>query len=62
MKYSIRLTIKEKINIWLDLCEFSSGLMESAMPKRELNKRLARMRSEHLERDRIVLEKIGKLK
>ncbi|MBT9145599.1 hypothetical protein B9J77_04185 [candidate division NPL-UPA2 bacterium Unc8] len=62
MKHNIRLSTKEKINIWLDLCEFSSGLMESTMSKKELNRKLEKMRSEHLKRDRIMLEKIGRLK
>jgi pectate lyase len=61
MKHNTKLTTKEKINIWIDLCEFSSGLMESAMSKKELKKRLKRIRSEHLRRDKIILEKIGRL-
>lgn len=62
MKHNIRLTTKERINIWLDLCEFSSRLMEKTMSKKELNRKVERMRSEHLRRDKIILEKIGRLK
>ncbi len=62
MKHDIRLSTKEKINIWLDLCEFSSRLMESTISKKECNDRVKRMRNEHLKRDRIILEKIGGLK
>ena len=62
MKHNVKLTIKEKINIWLDLCEFSSKLMESAISKKECNDRMKRMRDEHLKRDRIILEKIGGVK
>jgi hypothetical protein len=62
MRHNIKLSIKEKINIWLDLCEFSLRLMESSMSKKELNKRLKKMRNEHLKRDRVILENLGKLK
>jgi hypothetical protein len=62
VKHKLKLTTKEKINIWLDLCDFSFRLMEKTMSRDELNRKLERMRSEHLKKDRIIWEKIGRLK
>ena len=62
MRHNIRLSTEEKINIWLDLCEFSLMLMQKTMSKKKLNEKMERMRSEHLKRNRIILEKIGRLK
>lgn len=62
MRYNIKLSTKEKINIWLDLCEFSLVLTEKTLSRRELDSKMESMRNEHLKRDKIILEKVGGLK
>lgn len=62
MQHDLRLSSKEKIEIWLDLCDFSFKLMRAALSKRELKKRLNQMRRAHLEDDYLILSKLAKLK
>jgi len=62
MKHKLKLFAREKINIWLDLCEFSTMLMKKTMSEKKLNEKMERIRIEHLKRDRTILEKIGRLK
>ena len=62
MKHNVRLSVKEKINIWLDLCEFTLALTKKVLSGKELNDKMKRMRAEHLKRNRLILEKMGRLK
>ena len=61
MQHRLKLTVREKIKIWLDLCDFSWRIMKSALSKADLKKRLEMMRKEHIEDDRRILRRLGKL-
>jgi len=60
MQHNIRLSVQEKIKIWLDLCDFSYKLMEQNLSKKELHERLKKLREEHLRNDVQMLKKIFK--
>ncbi|MBI4801655.1 MAG: hypothetical protein HY796_03930 [Elusimicrobia bacterium] len=62
MQHKIKLTAREKINIWLDLCDFSFRLMKNALSVTELEKRLKKIRQAHLKEDRLFLLKLAGLK
>jgi len=62
MQHRIKLTAREKINIWLDLCDFSFRLMKSTLNITELEKRLKKIRRAHLKEDRLLLLKWAGLK
>ena len=55
MKHKLKLTNKEKIKIWLDLCDFSFNLMRKALGSHKLAGKLQRIRELHLKEDRNML-------
>jgi hypothetical protein len=59
MKHFVKFNREEKINIWLDLCDFTFRLMANSLDERQLEKRLARMREEDLKRHREFLSRLG---
>ena len=60
MRHKVKYTKKEKIMIWLDLCDFSYKLMKSALGGKKLRERLEKMRKEHLENDHRILKGLAK--
>lgn len=62
MRHKIKLSVKEKIRRWLELCDFSFKLMQRALTPKELAKRLREMREEHLKRDSRILRNLAKVK
>lgn len=61
MKHSVRFSKEEKINIWLDLCDFTFRLMASSLDKRQLENRLSRMREEDVKSHREFLSRLGNI-
>jgi len=59
MRHEVKYTQKEKFKIWLDLCDFTYKLMQSALSPAELKKKRERMRERHLEENQRVLEVLG---
>jgi hypothetical protein len=55
MRHRVKLTREEKAKIWLELCDFSFRLMQSALRSGQLAARLKRMRELHLEKDKRML-------
>ena len=63
MRHRVKLTREEKAKIWLELCDFSFRLMQSALTPGQLAARLARMRKLHREKDErllLALSRTGK--
>jgi len=61
MKHSVRFSKEEKINIWLDLCDFTFRLMAGSLDKRQLENRLSRMREEDVKSHREFLSRLGNI-
>lgn len=53
---------EEKINIWLDLCDFTFQLMKSSLPRAKLRERLKEIREAHLKEDQLILSKLARIK
>lgn len=62
MRHDVKHTKEEKARIWLDLCDFTYKLMQSALTPAELAKKRKIMRERHLEENRRVLEVLGGVK
>jgi hypothetical protein len=62
MRHPLKLTREEKINIWLDLCDFSFKFLKSNLSAAKLQKRLRIIRQEHLRDDYLLLSKLADLK
>ncbi len=59
MKHEINLTPEDRVQAWLDLCDFSLRLMESALSPSRLEERFRRMREENLRGHREFLRRLG---
>jgi len=55
-------SLEEKINIWLDLCDFTFKLISATLSPTELRKKLKKMREVHLRQDYLLLSKIARIK
>ena len=62
MKHLVKFNSREKIHIWLDLCDFTSRLMAAGLNKEQLDKRLRRMREETVKGHQGFLARLGKIK
>ncbi len=62
MRHPLKLTNEEKINIWLDLCDFTFHLTKSTLSSRELKEKLKRNRQVHLKDDYLILSRLARLK
>ena len=62
MQHKLKATAREKINIWLDLCDFTFHLMQNNLSAEELSNRLKKIRQAHLKKDYLILSKLAKLK
>ncbi len=61
MRHELNLTVKERINIWLDLCDFSLRLMKTNLSLKQFNMKLYRIREKHLRDDYKLLIKWSEL-
>lgn len=62
MRHRIKLNIKERINRWLELCDFSYYLMKKALSPSRFKKRFERLREEHLQKDYKILQGWARIK
>ncbi|MCS7151444.1 MAG: hypothetical protein NZ928_03550 [Endomicrobia bacterium] len=60
MQHRLKLSQKQKFEIWLDLCDFSYKVMRQNLSKKELEKKLKLIRKKHIEKDLEMLNKIFK--
>lgn len=61
MKHEVELSAEERVQAWLDLCEFNLRLMESALDRPRLEERFSRMREDDLRGHREFLRRLGEL-
>lgn len=62
MRHKQKLSLKEKIRRWLELCDFTYSLMKRNLSPKEFEMKLERLRQEHLERDYRLLRNLAKVK
>lgn len=62
MRHPLKLNREEKIEAWLNLCDFTFLLMKKMLSKKEFNERLKKIREEHLEADYLFLTNLAILK
>jgi len=62
MRHKLKLSVRERIRAWLDLCDFSFRLMRGALGEKGLRKKIEKLRLEHLTKDRIILQGWAKIK
>lgn len=48
MKHAVKLSPQDKAQVWIDLCDFSLRLMESALDRSRIEEKFRRMREEDL--------------
>ncbi len=53
---------EKRIEIWLELCDFTYKLLKDALSPEEFKKRLEWMRKDHLGRDYKILDKLASIK
>ncbi len=61
MRHELKLTVKEKINVWIDLCDFSFLLMKNTLSLKQLKTKLNKIRKDHLKNDYKLLTKWSEL-
>ena len=61
MYHKVNLSIKERINAWLDLNTFTYQMMHDNLGKKKFNERLKRIREEQLNSKLAVLVKLKRL-
>lgn len=61
MRHKLKMSIKEKINAYLDLCDLGYKMMKANLTPKEFAKRLKRIREEHLKKDYRILKRMANL-
>lgn len=61
MQHDIKLSKEEKMDRWLELCDFSYHFMKENLTKKEFDRRMKRLRDEHLEGDYKWLKSLAKM-
>lgn len=62
MQHALKLTAREKTNVWLDLCDFTFKLLKSNLSAKGLSRRFRKIRQDHLEEDYLILSRLSKNK
>mgnify|MGYP001591882287 CR=1 FL=1 len=62
MRHKIKLTVKEKINAWLDLCDFSFLLMKSTLNEKALIRKIDKINFAHAERNKLILKGLANVR
>lgn len=63
MQHTLRFTnLDEKLQAWLNLCDFTFHLMKNSLSAVELKKRIKKIRRAHLKEDIIILSKLARFK
>lgn len=56
MEHKARLSEKEEIDVWLDLCDFGYKVMTQNLTDSQFKDRLKKMRQKHLKKDLRILK------
>lgn len=59
MKHKVELSARERVNAWLEICDFTFRLMSASLDKRRLEKRLRRMREDNVAAHKRFLSRLG---
>ena len=62
MRHKVKLSVSEKIRAWLDLSDFSFRLMQAALSNKELETKLKQISLSHKNRNKLMLERMAKVK
>ena len=57
----MKLSARERVSAWLDICDFTLQLMSGSMDKQRLEKRLRRMREDEVTAHKRFLTRLGKI-